>query len=208
MKIILINNRRFFSVKNIDLEEGALKKPITSRETILATCRDLLASRGLESISMRGVARACGVALGSIYYYFPSKNDLVLATIESVWQDLFRMDQLGAGSSDFKLYIELCFSHLKTGIKKYPNFFTIHSLSFSSKEKNRAKAYMEQYRGHIKESMKDVLHADNRVSEKAFSEDFTEDDFLEFILNSLLSLLLDKSEDCAVLLEIIERVIY
>ncbi len=185
-----------------------MKKPITSRETILATCRDLLASRGLESISMRGVARACGIALGSIYYYFPSKNDLVLATIESVWQDIFSLDQGEPGPSDFKNYIERCFNHLKAGIKKYPNFFTIHSLSFSANDKNRARASMEHYRAHIKEAMKAVLEADNRVAKTAFNEAFTEEAFLEFILNSMVGLLLEKSRDCSVLLEIIERVIY
>ncbi len=185
-----------------------MKKPIISRDAILTTCREMLANEGLDRISMRGVAEACGIALGSIYYYFSSKNDLVLATIESVWQDIFSLDQCRPEPPDFKKYIEMCFDHLKAGIKKYPNFFTIHALSFSSKDKNRARAAMKDYRDRVKEAMKDILQADNRVSKSAFNESFTEEAFLEFILNSMVGLLLEKSRDCSVLLEIIERVIY
>ena len=43
-------------------------------------------AEGLDSLNMRSVARACQVALGSLYNYFPSKDDLLLATVESVWR--------------------------------------------------------------------------------------------------------------------------
>ncbi|MCA5960114.1 TetR/AcrR family transcriptional regulator [Blautia sp. RD014234] len=28
-----------------------------------------------DGVSMRGIARECGIAVGSIYNYFPTKND-------------------------------------------------------------------------------------------------------------------------------------
>ena len=67
---------------------------VTSREAILTVCRELVSRQGLDSLNMRSVARACQVALGSLYNYFPSKDDLLLATVESVWQDIFHMDGL------------------------------------------------------------------------------------------------------------------
>ncbi|MGM2743209.1 TetR/AcrR family transcriptional regulator, partial [Bacillus cereus group sp. Bce013] len=60
-----------------------MNTPVTSREAILATCRNLVSENGITSINMRSVAQVCQVALGSIYYYFPSKNNLLIATIES-----------------------------------------------------------------------------------------------------------------------------
>ena len=67
---------------------------VTSREAILTVCREMVSRQGLDSLNMRSVARACQVALGSLYNYFPSKDDLLLATVESVWQDIFHMDGL------------------------------------------------------------------------------------------------------------------
>ena len=61
---------------------------VTSEKDILEACRQLVSDKGLSFLNMRAVAKSCGVALGSLYYYFPSKNDLLIATIESVWEDI------------------------------------------------------------------------------------------------------------------------
>jgi AcrR family transcriptional regulator len=46
---------------------------------IMAAARDLFKSRGYEQATMRDIAKRAGVALGNAYYYFPSKQDIVLA---------------------------------------------------------------------------------------------------------------------------------
>ena len=47
---------------------------VTSKEAILAECRAIVMEKGISSINMRSVAAACGVAVGSLYNYFPSKD--------------------------------------------------------------------------------------------------------------------------------------
>ena len=64
---------------------------ITSREAILAASRKIATEQGLQAINIRAVAQNCGVAVGSVYYYFPSKADLVAATVEDVWKSIFHM---------------------------------------------------------------------------------------------------------------------
>ena len=54
---------------------------VTSKEAILAECRAIVMEKGISSINMRSVAAACGVALGSLYNYFPSKADLIGAAV-------------------------------------------------------------------------------------------------------------------------------
>ena len=62
---------------------------ITSKEAILDISRQLVREKGLGAVNIRTIAAACGVSVGSIYNYFCSKSDLVMATIESIWQDIF-----------------------------------------------------------------------------------------------------------------------
>ena len=62
---------------------------ITSREEILHISRNLIKEKGWAAVNIRSVASACNVSVGSIYNYFHSKSDLVGATIESVWCDIF-----------------------------------------------------------------------------------------------------------------------
>lgn len=56
-----------------------MKKSEATREKILEAALRLFRKRGFERTTMRDVAKAAGVALGAAYYYFPSKDALVLA---------------------------------------------------------------------------------------------------------------------------------
>ena len=51
---------------------------VTSREQILGAAKEIAALEGVAQISIRGVAKACGVSVGSIYNYFPTKSELVI----------------------------------------------------------------------------------------------------------------------------------
>ena len=62
---------------------------ITSKEAILETSRRIIREEGLARLSIRSVAAACGVSVGSIYNYFESKSELAAAAIERVWEDIF-----------------------------------------------------------------------------------------------------------------------
>ena len=62
---------------------------VTSKEAILQSCRKILAEQGLSALSMRAVSGQLGIALGTLYNYFSDKDALMLATVESVWKDIF-----------------------------------------------------------------------------------------------------------------------
>lgn len=58
------------------------KKSEETRAKILASALELFRRRGFEQTTMREIAADAGVALGSAYYYFQSKEALVLAFYE------------------------------------------------------------------------------------------------------------------------------
>lgn len=181
---------------------------VTSKEAILTTCREIVSEKGLSSLNMRAVAEACHVALGSLYNYFPSKDDLMIATIESVWQHIFHMEQPCEGYLPFPEYISSLFVRVRQGMNEFPNFFTAHSVSFASSGKNKARKTMTHYFSHMKTGMAEALRTDLSVKKDAFSSDFTESDFIDFVLTNILMLLLEQKENCGVLLEIIRRAVY
>ena len=61
----------------------------TSRPAILAAARELVRRQGWDALTIRSLASACGVSVGTVYHYFDSKDDLTAATVESVWQEIF-----------------------------------------------------------------------------------------------------------------------
>lgn len=66
-----------------------MKPQATSTQQILQACRQIVRVQGLGSISIRSAAAASGVAVGTIYHYFPSKEALLLAVTADVWSQIF-----------------------------------------------------------------------------------------------------------------------
>lgn len=54
-----------------------LRRGPDRRKQIIAAASELFASKGFEGTSIRDIAAASGVLSGSLYYHFPSKEDLM-----------------------------------------------------------------------------------------------------------------------------------
>ena len=71
----------------------ATKKEIVTAfrtQEILAAARKLLDQRGLEAITMEEIAAAAGVAKGTLYLYFQSKDNLIQAMITQVGENILQ----------------------------------------------------------------------------------------------------------------------
>ncbi len=66
----------------IALEEKKLKKSEETRSRILEAALSVFRERGFERATMREIAAEAGVAVGAAYYYFDSKEALVMAFYE------------------------------------------------------------------------------------------------------------------------------
>ena len=53
--------------------------------TILRESRPILVNHGYEQLTIRYVARVCGVAVGTVYRYFDSKDALVAEILHNDW---------------------------------------------------------------------------------------------------------------------------
>lgn len=54
----------------------------TQRQRILDIALALMAQRGVDGTSMRDLASAAGLNVASLYHYFPSKRELLVAVLE------------------------------------------------------------------------------------------------------------------------------
>ncbi len=52
------------------------------RQELMAAAAYLFNKRGYDATSMRDIAKEAGMLAGSMYYHFPSKDDLIIATYE------------------------------------------------------------------------------------------------------------------------------
>lgn len=185
-----------------------MKKIIVSQEEILKVSRKIILEKGIKSLSMRQVASECNVALGSIYNYFPSKADLISTAIESIWAEIFEPFN---NAEDFDSYtdcVESMFSVILAGNLKYPGFFNIHSLNFSSEAMPKGKKTMEKYFSHLSEKLFAALEKDAYVRSNAFSGALTQETFIEYTFTLLIAILLKQEKNCDSLIAMIKMCIY
>lgn len=105
-----------------------------NKQRILEQGFRLFAQYGIESVTMPKVAEAGGVDRSSVYRYYPTKLDLVIAISTNVWQDftqknyerLNRNKMTGAEeyASFLETFLELYRNH--KDILRYNQFFNVY----------------------------------------------------------------------------------
>lgn len=70
----------------MELTHTTKKELVTAFRTkeILAAARRLMEQKGMEALTMEEIAQAAGVAKGTIYHYFQSKDELIRALLSQV----------------------------------------------------------------------------------------------------------------------------
>ncbi|MFA6075686.1 MAG: TetR/AcrR family transcriptional regulator [Negativicutes bacterium] len=56
---------------------------------VLEHANKILFESGYSNFSIRNVAQSCGISVGTIYNYFPTKNDLIMKLIQNHWQQYY-----------------------------------------------------------------------------------------------------------------------
>lgn len=90
------------------------------REEILARAAEVFARRGYPGTDMQAVADAAGVAKGTVYLYFPSKEDLFLAAVDQGLKELLAF--VDAAVEGLGPSLEL----IDRAIRAYLRFFKEH----------------------------------------------------------------------------------
>lgn len=179
---------------------------VTSREDILAVSRTLMARKGWAAVNIRGVAEACGVSVGSIYNYFDSKEDLVGAVVESVWQDIFRHPEDPGVFQDTQACVAWLYRCAARGSRDYPDFFALHAGQFLSKVQGKQR--MQKTWSHMVEQLCAVLRRDRKIRPDAFDDRLSLEQFADVIFSLMLSALVRRDYDPTGVQEIIRRTLY
>lgn len=185
-----------------------MRNTVTSKEEILKVSRYMLQKQGCPAVNIRSVAAYCGVSVGSIYNYFDSKTDLLTKTIESVWYEVFHSGEAEESYAGLKAYIDWIYRRMEYGCNQYPEFFTLHTLTFMQKEKAVGEWEMQDTWKHILEGLSSIMASDPKVRKNAFNEQFTREDFANVLLSLMFSAILHRNYNPKAVLEIIDRTIY
>ena len=72
------------------------------RDRILTEAREMIKENGYEELSMRKLAKACDIGIGTLYNYFKNKHSIVLEIIRLDWElSLNRLEKVRGLSGKF-----------------------------------------------------------------------------------------------------------
>ncbi len=185
-----------------------LNLPITTKEQIISVCQQIAKEKGLASINMRSVAAECDVSVGAIYNYFPSKAELLCATIESIWKDIFHMSKEQFEFTDFIECLTWLFESIQQGGKKYPEFLSRHTMVLASENKVIGQKMMQKYLVHLKGHLNEVLRKDTKIRKNAFNEKLSQALFVDYVFELFIFSVVNSKQDYQGILELVRRYLY
>ena len=98
------------------------KKLENVRELLIEEGIRLLKEEGYSKFTVRSVAKACGLGLGTVYNYFPSKDALIATYLWGDWKGHLTKMQASAGQGMERA--ECVYSHLQAFLAKYKPLFS------------------------------------------------------------------------------------
>lgn len=132
---------------NIITNNARAAKEQGRRAKIMKKAFNLMAKKGIEEVSMREIAAACGVSKPVLYYYFKDKEDLCKSIIGENVTDFHSdiLEDMSAGrplkeicQKAFALHQEYFYGQPKNVS------FVIHVMSYAAKEgKKSARRFIE-----------------------------------------------------------------
>ncbi|MDO9492583.1 TetR/AcrR family transcriptional regulator [Acetobacterium sp.] len=94
------------------------------KQLILSQAKEILYRQGYQKLSMRALSKACNIALGTIYNYYPTKKDLVVEMMSDYWQRfLDSVAEIIDSDTDIYLKLNHVFTELEVFIKNFRQYW-------------------------------------------------------------------------------------
>ena len=154
---------RFIKIRILLIKEDNMPKIIENlREELLAEAKKQIAERGYRNTTIRSVAAECGIAVGTVYNYFKSKDMLIASFILVDWLECVR-SIASRPKEDRREYLAFIHLSLCKFQEKYRTLFTDEDamVAFSS-------AFNERH-GQLRAQLADLIMP---IADERFTAEF------------------------------------
>ena len=142
------------------------------REKLLVEAKAQLFDKGYSALTVRSVARACGVGVGTLYNYFPSKEMLVATFMLEDWQICIRNTEERISVLSSLSDVFLC---VYEGIGEFTEKYTeLFSDTAANKDRGGEVEYHRLLRSQISELLRPVCMANVSAPSEFFIDFISE----------------------------------
>ena len=118
---------------------------------IITAAEDVFTKKGFAEARMDDIAEETGLSKGTLYNYFKSKDDLIIAILDRIFQREFRafeqndLSTMGA-TETIDLFVDTVAKDIKLMLKLMPVAYEFLALAFRNKTVQKAlKVYVNRY---------------------------------------------------------------
>lgn len=184
-------------------------KPVINKQQILDTAFDIACTSGLSGLSIRGIASACNVAIGTVYNYFPTKHDLINDVVGRFWNEALadRMPSAKTGD-DFVSFCQELARQLSEALAKFRDDWLTEIAALDAHGIASARKREESCFAHIRSGLAVALGQDSKVAHDRLQGALAPDKLCAFIWDSMLSSIKQGDPACETLFALLRRVLY
>lgn len=164
-----------------------MKRNEINKEDLLQTAWDIVFQEGLDKLSIRYLAKQADVAIGSVYNYFPSKDELVLEIVENYWKSVFYEEicQVNHDTSYINFVREL-YNKIARHNDEFQHYFLSHLRILNQKTLQLLKEKHLYYVDHTKQGLLKILEKDHTINTNVWSDVMTMEKYVLFTLDLMM----------------------
>ena len=179
------------------------KKDETLRDTLLDLAREIVSAQGPDALNIRTLAKNAGVASGTVYNYFASKDDILLALTEEYWQKTL-LDMKGEIRADsFPGQISEIYAFLKNRVGESAGVLmgSLRNVEMAGRQR------MASMQRVLQAAIIERMRSDARISPNIWNGALTQEQFADFIIMNMMVLLRMHAPNIDSFVEIVKRIL-
>ena len=183
-------------------------KQVIDKEKLIDQAYSIVAREGISALSVRKLAAACGIAVGSVYMYFPIKADLTAAVFTRFFgQALFEECCRGDGRESFADYVRKLRGALCEALAQMDVDWFAEMRRLSRSEHEALEAARGPMFAHMERGLQHVLEADPAVVRSRLVGALSPEKLCPFVLGMIFTSLMEGS-DCEPLFALLDASLY
>ena len=180
------------------------KKDAELRKTLLSCAKRIQCGEGVGAISIRRLAAEANIAVGTVYNYFESKQEVLLALTEEYWKDSLLQMHERVSAERFSEQLGEIIAFLRSKMNDCAEILmrNLHD------DVETGRIRMASMQRVLRQALVERIDRDGAIPQSVWTESFTKEAFADFVFTNILSLLQQKEESTDTFLEIVSRTLY
>ena len=185
-----------------------MPKQVIDPEKLVAQAYAIASRDGVSALSVRKVAAACGIAVGSVYGYFPTKADLTAAVLTRFFDENLSDELCAARPGErFTSYVRRFREALSSARADMSVDWFAEMRRLPSGEQEALEAVRAPMLTHIERGLARVLDADEAVDRSRLIGPLSAERLCRYVLRAVFASLMEGDE-CETLFALLDVALY